>query len=117
MIRGILFQRTKENFAICHLHTTSFSAPLVPPRNSRFVIQIGEICGFDAAVLSEKSVEIMKKFSEHLSEDDLYRSLPESYSEILEAVVHVEDEPVIGEFHQDPDSDSSGDDDSETDYH
>ncbi|KAG2276139.1 hypothetical protein Bca52824_058694 [Brassica carinata] len=33
-------------------------------RNSRFVIQIGEICGFDAAVLSEKSVEIMKKFSE-----------------------------------------------------
>ncbi|KAF3602160.1 hypothetical protein F2Q69_00033895 [Brassica cretica] len=31
-----------------------------------------------------------------------------------EAVVHVEDEPVIGEFHQDPDSDSSGDDDSET---
>ncbi|WZZ26063.1 hypothetical protein YC2023_009464 [Brassica napus] len=27
------------------------------------------------------------------------------------------DEPVIGEFHQDPDSDSSGDDDSETDYH
>ncbi|KAH0858563.1 hypothetical protein HID58_086824 [Brassica napus] len=52
------------NFAICHLHTTSFSAPLVPPRNSRFVIQIGEICGFDAAVLSEKSVEIMKKFSE-----------------------------------------------------
>uniref|UniRef100_A0A0D3CWU4 Uncharacterized protein n=1 Tax=Brassica oleracea var. oleracea TaxID=109376 RepID=A0A0D3CWU4_BRAOL len=25
-----------------------------------------------------------------------------------EAVVHVEDEPVIGEFHQDPDSDSSG---------
>ncbi|WZZ72219.1 hypothetical protein YC2023_083589 [Brassica napus] len=34
-----------------------------------------------------------------------------------EAVVHVEDEPVIGEFHQDPDSDSSGDDDSETDYH
>ncbi|WZZ66298.1 hypothetical protein YC2023_077668 [Brassica napus] len=34
-----------------------------------------------------------------------------------EAVVHVEDEPVIREFHQDPDSDSSGDDDSETDYH
>ncbi|WZZ50255.1 LOW QUALITY PROTEIN: hypothetical protein YC2023_050362 [Brassica napus] len=34
-----------------------------------------------------------------------------------EAVVHVEDEPVIGEFHQDPDPDSSGDDDSETDYH
>uniref|UniRef100_A0A0D3DDB9 Uncharacterized protein n=1 Tax=Brassica oleracea var. oleracea TaxID=109376 RepID=A0A0D3DDB9_BRAOL len=34
-----------------------------------------------------------------------------------EAVVHVEDEPVIGEFHQDPDSDSSSDDDSETDYH
>ncbi|KAG2281637.1 hypothetical protein Bca52824_052857 [Brassica carinata] len=34
-----------------------------------------------------------------------------------EAVVHVEDEPVIGEFHLDPDSDSSGDDDSETDYH
>ncbi|WZZ59969.1 hypothetical protein YC2023_060076 [Brassica napus] len=34
-----------------------------------------------------------------------------------EAVVHVEDEPVVGEFHQDPDSDSSGDDDSETDYH
>ncbi|WZZ77876.1 hypothetical protein YC2023_098448 [Brassica napus] len=34
-----------------------------------------------------------------------------------EAVVHVEDEPVIGEFHQDPNSDSSGDDDSETDYH
>ncbi|WZZ49847.1 hypothetical protein YC2023_049954 [Brassica napus] len=34
-----------------------------------------------------------------------------------EVVVHVEDEPVIGEFHQDPDSDSSGDDDSETDYH
>ncbi|WZZ50179.1 hypothetical protein YC2023_050286 [Brassica napus] len=32
-------------------------------------------------------------------------------------VVHVEDEPVIGEFHQDPDSDSSGDDDSETYYH
>ncbi|WZY77144.1 hypothetical protein YC2023_023528 [Brassica napus] len=32
-----------------------------------------------------------------------------------EAAVHVEDEPVIGEFHQDPDSDSSGDDDSETD--
>ncbi|WZZ87868.1 hypothetical protein YC2023_116447 [Brassica napus] len=32
-----------------------------------------------------------------------------------EVVVHVEDEPVIGEFHQDPDSDSSGDDDSETD--
>ncbi|KAF3578937.1 hypothetical protein DY000_02033051 [Brassica cretica] len=32
-----------------------------------------------------------------------------------EAVVHVEDELVIGEFHQDPDSDSSGDDDSETD--
>ncbi|KAF3574083.1 hypothetical protein F2Q69_00058236 [Brassica cretica] len=32
-----------------------------------------------------------------------------------EAVVHVDDEPVIGEFHQDPDSDSSGDDDSETD--
>ncbi|WZZ42664.1 hypothetical protein YC2023_038923 [Brassica napus] len=31
-----------------------------------------------------------------------------------EAVVHVEDEPEIGEFHQDPDSDSSGDDDSET---
>ena len=31
------------------------------------------------------------------------------------SVVHVEDEPVIGEFHQDPDSDSSGDDDSETD--
>ncbi|WZZ15161.1 hypothetical protein YC2023_108250 [Brassica napus] len=31
-----------------------------------------------------------------------------------EAVVHVEDEPKIGEFHQDPDSDSSGDDDSET---
>ncbi|KAG5378565.1 hypothetical protein IGI04_026407 [Brassica rapa subsp. trilocularis] len=31
-----------------------------------------------------------------------------------EAAVHVEDEPVIGEFHQDPDSDSSGDDDSET---
>ncbi|KAL0733768.1 hypothetical protein Bca4012_009978 [Brassica carinata] len=30
-----------------------------------------------------------------------------------EAVVHAEDEPVIGEFHQDPDS--SGDDDSETD--
>ncbi|WZZ42782.1 hypothetical protein YC2023_039041 [Brassica napus] len=29
-----------------------------------------------------------------------------------EAVVHVEDEPVIGEFHQDPNSDSSGDDDS-----
>nr|VDC87987.1 unnamed protein product [Brassica oleracea] len=35
----------------------------------------------------------------------------------LEAVVHVEDEPVIGEFHQDPYSDSSGNDDSETDYH
>ena len=34
-----------------------------------------------------------------------------------EDVIHVEDEPVIGEFHQDPDSDSSGDDDSETDYH
>ncbi|KAL0667319.1 hypothetical protein Bca4012_030023 [Brassica carinata] len=34
-----------------------------------------------------------------------------------EAVVHVEDEPVIGEFHQDPDSDSSSDDDSETEYH
>ena len=34
-----------------------------------------------------------------------------------EAAVHVEDEPVIGEFHQDPDSDSSGDDDSETDQH
>uniref|UniRef100_A0A0D3CIB2 DUF4216 domain-containing protein n=1 Tax=Brassica oleracea var. oleracea TaxID=109376 RepID=A0A0D3CIB2_BRAOL len=34
-----------------------------------------------------------------------------------EAVVHVEDEPVIGEFHQDLDSDSSGDDDLETDYH
>uniref|UniRef100_A0A0D3EAM0 Uncharacterized protein n=1 Tax=Brassica oleracea var. oleracea TaxID=109376 RepID=A0A0D3EAM0_BRAOL len=34
-----------------------------------------------------------------------------------EAVVHVEDEPVIGEFHKDQDSDSSGDDDSETDYH
>ncbi|WZZ70186.1 hypothetical protein YC2023_081556 [Brassica napus] len=34
-----------------------------------------------------------------------------------EAVVHVEDEPVIGEFHQNPNSDSSGDDDSETDYH
>ena len=33
-----------------------------------------------------------------------------------EAVVHVEDEPVIGEFHQDLDSDSSGDDDSETGY-
>ncbi|KAG5414720.1 hypothetical protein IGI04_002287 [Brassica rapa subsp. trilocularis] len=32
-----------------------------------------------------------------------------------EAAVHIEDEPVIGEFHQDPDSDSSGDDDSETD--
>ncbi|KAF3509209.1 hypothetical protein F2Q69_00009490 [Brassica cretica] len=32
-----------------------------------------------------------------------------------EAVVHVEDEPVIGEFHQDPDSDSSGDEESETD--
>ncbi|RID62779.1 hypothetical protein BRARA_E01827 [Brassica rapa] len=32
-----------------------------------------------------------------------------------EAAVHVEDEPVIGEFHQDPDSDSSGDDNSETD--
>ncbi|KAF3582298.1 hypothetical protein DY000_02035083 [Brassica cretica] len=32
-----------------------------------------------------------------------------------EAVVHVEDDPVIGEFHQDLDSDSSGDDDSETD--
>ncbi|WZZ25379.1 hypothetical protein YC2023_008780 [Brassica napus] len=32
-----------------------------------------------------------------------------------ESVVHVEDEPVIGEFHQDPDSDSSVDDDSETD--
>ncbi|KAF3500608.1 hypothetical protein F2Q69_00045616 [Brassica cretica] len=31
-----------------------------------------------------------------------------------EAVVHVEDEPEIEEFHQDPDSDSSGDDDSET---
>ena len=32
-----------------------------------------------------------------------------------EAVVHVEDEAEIGEFHQDPDSDSSGDDDdSET---
>uniref|UniRef100_A0A0D3AA39 DUF4216 domain-containing protein n=1 Tax=Brassica oleracea var. oleracea TaxID=109376 RepID=A0A0D3AA39_BRAOL len=31
-----------------------------------------------------------------------------------EAVVHVEDEPEIGEFHQDPDSDSSGDDDSDT---
>ncbi|WZZ66429.1 hypothetical protein YC2023_077799 [Brassica napus] len=34
---------------------------------------------------------------------------------IEEAVIHVEDEPVIGEFHQDPDSDSSGDDDSERD--
>ncbi|KAL0733288.1 hypothetical protein Bca4012_009498 [Brassica carinata] len=34
---------------------------------------------------------------------------------VEEAVVHAEDEPVIGEFHQDPDSDSSGDDDSETD--
>ncbi|KAG5415053.1 hypothetical protein IGI04_002620 [Brassica rapa subsp. trilocularis] len=33
-----------------------------------------------------------------------------------EAAVHVEDEPVIGEFHQDPDSDSSGDDDSETEF-
>ncbi|KAF2576280.1 hypothetical protein F2Q70_00003555 [Brassica cretica] len=54
----------RQNFVICHLHTTSFSAPLVPPRTSRFVIQIGEICGFDAAELSEKSVEIMKKFSE-----------------------------------------------------
>ncbi|KAF3554857.1 hypothetical protein F2Q69_00016314 [Brassica cretica] len=32
-----------------------------------------------------------------------------------ETVVHVEDEPVIGEFHQDPNSDSSGDEDSETD--
>ncbi|KAL0897209.1 hypothetical protein Bca101_081170 [Brassica carinata] len=32
-----------------------------------------------------------------------------------EAVVHAEDEPVIGEFHQDPNSNSSGDDDSETD--
>ncbi|KAF3554841.1 hypothetical protein F2Q69_00015468 [Brassica cretica] len=32
-----------------------------------------------------------------------------------ETVVHVDDESVIGEFHQDPDSDSSGDDDSETD--
>ena len=31
-----------------------------------------------------------------------------------EAVVHVEDEQEIGEFHQDPDSDSSGDDYSET---
>uniref|UniRef100_A0A0D3CZ68 Uncharacterized protein n=1 Tax=Brassica oleracea var. oleracea TaxID=109376 RepID=A0A0D3CZ68_BRAOL len=31
-----------------------------------------------------------------------------------EAVVHLEDEQEIGEFHQDPDSDSSGDDDSET---
>ena len=31
-----------------------------------------------------------------------------------EAVVHVEDEPEIGKFHQDQDSDSSGDDDSET---
>ena len=31
-----------------------------------------------------------------------------------EAVIHVEDELVIGELHQDPDSDSSGDDDSET---
>uniref|UniRef100_A0A0D3A912 DUF4216 domain-containing protein n=1 Tax=Brassica oleracea var. oleracea TaxID=109376 RepID=A0A0D3A912_BRAOL len=31
-----------------------------------------------------------------------------------EAVVHIEDEPEIGEFHQDPDSDSSGDYDSET---
>ncbi|KAF3542358.1 hypothetical protein DY000_02005596 [Brassica cretica] len=31
-----------------------------------------------------------------------------------EAVVHVEDESENGEFHQDPDSDSSGDDDSET---
>uniref|UniRef100_A0A0D2ZXI5 DUF4216 domain-containing protein n=1 Tax=Brassica oleracea var. oleracea TaxID=109376 RepID=A0A0D2ZXI5_BRAOL len=31
-----------------------------------------------------------------------------------EAVVHVEDEPEIGEFRQYPDSDSSGDDDSET---
>ncbi|KAL0886519.1 hypothetical protein Bca101_010502 [Brassica carinata] len=34
---------------------------------------------------------------------------------VEEAVVHAEDEPVIGEFHQDPDSDSSGDDDSKTD--
>uniref|UniRef100_A0A0D3BAR9 Uncharacterized protein n=1 Tax=Brassica oleracea var. oleracea TaxID=109376 RepID=A0A0D3BAR9_BRAOL len=34
-----------------------------------------------------------------------------------EAVVHVEDEPEIREFHQDPDSDSSGDDDSETEQH
>uniref|UniRef100_A0A0D3A2I3 Uncharacterized protein n=1 Tax=Brassica oleracea var. oleracea TaxID=109376 RepID=A0A0D3A2I3_BRAOL len=31
-----------------------------------------------------------------------------------EAVVHVDDEQEIGEFHQDPDSDSSGDDDLET---
>uniref|UniRef100_A0A0D2ZT43 Uncharacterized protein n=1 Tax=Brassica oleracea var. oleracea TaxID=109376 RepID=A0A0D2ZT43_BRAOL len=31
-----------------------------------------------------------------------------------EVVVHAEDEPEIEEFHQDPDSDSSGDDDSET---
>uniref|UniRef100_A0A0D3BFE8 DUF4216 domain-containing protein n=1 Tax=Brassica oleracea var. oleracea TaxID=109376 RepID=A0A0D3BFE8_BRAOL len=31
-----------------------------------------------------------------------------------EAVVHVEDEPEIEKFHQDPDLDSSGDDDLET---
>lgn len=31
-----------------------------------------------------------------------------------EAVVHAQDEPVIGEFHQDPDSDSSADDESES---
>ncbi|XP_056844412.1 uncharacterized protein LOC130509096 [Raphanus sativus] len=31
-----------------------------------------------------------------------------------EAVVHVEDEPEIGEFHQDPDSDSSGGDDGDS---
>ncbi|KAF2614014.1 hypothetical protein F2Q70_00012816 [Brassica cretica] len=32
-----------------------------------------------------------------------------------EAAVHIEDEPVIGEFNKDPYSDSSGDDDLETD--
>ena len=36
------------------------------------------------------------------------------FEKVTNDVVHVEDEPEIGEFHQDPDSDSSGDDDSET---
>ncbi|WZY88516.1 hypothetical protein YC2023_045251 [Brassica napus] len=72
----------RENFAICHLHTTGFSAPLVPPRTSRCVIQIGEICGFDAAELSEKSVEIMRKFSEHGTIGEICGD----YEEVLRAV-------------------------------